>query len=369
MSRRGVSLIAALALVVGACTGGGGGTSSPGASTTPPASSPTSSSPRPASPSATAGTSPSASASPTISGPAYDNPVFDRDFPDPHVLRVDDTYYAYATNYSTHHLPVLTSSDLATWEFVRDAMAILPEWARVGRTWAPGVIQIEDTFVVYFTAHHAESDRQCIGVAVAEEPTGPFEQTSDEPFICQLELGGSIDAYPFRDEDGTLYLYWKNDGNCCGFDVILWGQELSADGLTLVGEPVELLERDQAWERPLIENPAMVEHEDEYYLFYSGNRWDSADYAVGYGTCERPLGPCEKPLDEPIMTYELFATGPGGQSLFYDAEGNLWMAYHAWTGTDIGYPRGERSLRIDLVTFENGVPDVEGPTDEPQPLP
>lgn len=321
----------------------------------------------PTSPATTASPSPQA----TIVGPAYDNPVYPRDFPDPHVLLVDDTYYAYSTNVSTSHVPVLSSTDLISWTRLGDAMPVQAPWARkgLGLTWAPGVIELDEGFALYFTTRDLDSDRQCIGVAISDSPDDPFANQTDEPFICQAELGGSIDAYPFRDANGGLHLYWKNDGNCCGFDVWLWGQQLSDDGLTLQGEPVQLIARDQPWERPLIENPAMVEHEGEYYLFYSGNWWEGIDYAVGFAVCEGVMGPCEKPLSEPIFRANADATGPGGQSLFRDTEGQLWMAYHAWTGVRVGYPRGERSLRLEPVYFDDGEPVIEGPTVDPQPLP
>ena len=340
------------------------GTASP-PSTASPAASPASSATAPASPGQTSSPSPA----PTIDGPSYANPVFARDFPDPHVLQVDGTYYAYSTAQGTAQVPVLRSSDLASWERVGDAMGLLPRWARPGRTWAPGVIDVADGFVLFFTAHHRDSDRQCIGVASAAEPTGPFLSEAAEPLVCQLDLGGSIDPYPFRDSQGDLYLYWKNDGNCCGHEVWLWGQRLSDDGLSLEGEPVTMLQRDQPWERPLIENPAMVEHEGTYFLFYSANRWEGPYYAVGYGVCESAVGPCEKPLDEPVFMAGSGVTGPGGQAFFHDPEGNLWMAYHAWTGIRVGYPRGERSLRIEPVYFEDGEPVIEGPTTDPQPMP
>src|SRR4051812_21918251 len=32
-----------------------------------------------------------------LSGPSFTNPVYPSDFPDPHVILVDDMYYAYAT--------------------------------------------------------------------------------------------------------------------------------------------------------------------------------------------------------------------------------------------------------------------------------
>jgi beta-xylosidase len=354
-----------LALTLAACGPGAVSTTSPAPSLTT-SSAPSGAPSGAASPGATATLAPT----PTISGPAYDNPVYPRDFPDPHVLLVDDTYYAYSTNVSPSHVPVLSSTDLVSWTRVGDAMAVQPEWARkgIGLTWAPGVIELDEGFALYFTARDLESDKQCIGVAISDSPEGRFESQTDDPFICQAELGGSIDAYPFRDTDGQLYLLWKNDGNCCGYDIWLWAQRLSDDGLTLEGDPVQLVERDQPWERPLIENPAMVEQDGEYYLFYSGNWWEGTDYAVGYAVCESALGPCEKPLDEPIFDATADATGPGGQSLFRDSEGNLWMAYHAWTGVDVGYPGGERSLRVDPVEFVAGAPVIEGPTVDPQPL-
>jgi beta-xylosidase len=228
---------------------------------------------------------------------------------------------------------------------------------------------IGDQFVMYYTLRDKASDRQCISKAVSDVPEGPYQDTTTEASVCQVDLGGSIDPYLFRDGDGQLYLFWKNDGNCCGKPVGLWVQPLSDDGLTLEGEPVELLQRDQAWERPLIENPAMVLHEGQYYLFYSANWWESVDYAVGYGVCESVMGPCTKPETGPIFSFSPQALGPGGQAFFTDPDGTLWMAYHAWTDAAVGYPAGQRSLHIDPVMFEDGEPMITGPTSDPQPMP
>jgi beta-xylosidase len=309
---------------------------------------------------------------PTIAGPSYQNPVYDHDFPDPHAILVGDGYYAYATNTGSTNLPVIQSHDLVSWQPVGDAMTALPSWATLnfGDTWAPGVIQVGDAFVMFFVDHDKTSGRQCIGVATATMPAGPFHDGSDKPFICQADLGGSIDPYPFADTDGTLYLFWKNDGNCCGREVDIWVQPLSADGLTLRGQPTKLIQRDQAWENPLIENPAVVFNGDKYYLFYSANRWDSRDYAVGYAVCDAVTGPCVKPQDGPILQATNDARGPGGESFLTDADGTLWMVYHAWTGRFVGYPAGRRSMRIDPLRFDaSGKPLINGPTTDPQPLP
>ena len=316
--------------------------------------------------------SPAQTPTPTeLSGPSFTNPVYNDNFPDPHIILVEDIYYAYSTNDYPSNIPALKSMDLVHWESIGDVLPALPKWAVLEwqYAWAPGVIQIEDTFVMYYTARDKEADLQCIGRAISNSPEGTFVDDSQTPFICQTDLGGSIDPFPFRDDDGKLYLLWKNDGNCCGEEVWLWVQELSPDGLTLIGEPIQLLRRDQAWERPLIENPAMVEQNDTYFLFYSANMWDTHQYSIGYAVCETVLGPCEKPLSGPWLDYENPVMGPGGQSFFTDEEGNLWMAYHAWTGANVGNTLGQRSLRLDLVTFEGDTPVTNGPTYTPQLLP
>lgn len=312
------------------------------------------------------------SALPTeYTGPTFTNPVYRHDFPDPHVILVGDTYYAYGTTGNSSNIRVITSKDLVNWENLGDALPALPRWSvlNAGYTWAPGVIQMGGDFIMYYVARDKAIDRQCIGVAVSQDPAGAFIDSNDQALICQGNLGGSIDPYPYRDEDGRLFLYWKNDGNCCGFDIWLWVQELSPDGRSLIGEPLQLIMMDQAWERPLIENPAMVHHNGAYYLFYSGNWWESHEYAIGYAVCETSTGPCHKPLDKPWFEYNSEVMGPGGEAFFTDTKGNLWMVYHAWTGANVGYTLGERSFRIDLVRFENDKPVTAGPTFTAQPLP
>src|SRR3712207_8021969 len=44
------------------------------------------------------------------------NPVIDQDFPDPDVLKVGDTYYAYATNTQIVNIQAAKSQDLVQWD-------------------------------------------------------------------------------------------------------------------------------------------------------------------------------------------------------------------------------------------------------------
>jgi len=151
----------------------------------------------------------------------YVNPVWDQDFPDPAVLRVGDTFHAYATQGSGKNVQTLTSPDLVHWRPGGDALPHVVKWASTGNTWAPEVMAIGGRYVLYYVAHSDAAGKQCIGRATARTPAGPFTDDASTPLVCQEALGGSIDPSPFRSADGKLYLYWKNDGNCCGRPVHL----------------------------------------------------------------------------------------------------------------------------------------------------
>ena len=287
----------------------------------------------------------------------YTNPVYASDFPDPFVLRVGEAYYAYATNGGGATIQLLRSSDLVSWVYGSDAFGNLPAWATPGWTWAPEVAAVPGGFAMYYTARHTESQRQCIGVAFSKTPEGPFTDSSLEPLICQLTEGGSIDASPFTDRDGSRYLYWKNDGNCCGQRTYLYAQRLSSDGLQLTGAAKQLIYNSNLWEGNLIEAPTMYRRGDKYYLFFSAADYGNETYGVGYAYGYSPLGPFTK-WPTPILSSASAVAGPGHQCVIEDTNGQPWMIYHAWQSGNTGYPNGQRSLRIDRITFKNGVPNV-----------
>lgn len=307
-----------------------------------------------------------------VPGVSFRNPVLKVDFPDPHVILVDERFYAYATNSSGRNVQLAISDDLVNWELLTDAMPALAPWAalRSGFVWAPEVIQLGEQFLLYYTARDKVSNRQCIGVAVSDSPEGKFRDSNAEPFICQADLGGSIDASPFRDGD-RLYLYWKNDGNCCAQPTRIYVQELSADGLSLIGEPVSLIENDRVWEGSVVEAPTMFKQGDSYYLFFSANDYGGANYAVGYAVCESPMGPCEDAPENPILQSLLEnppVIGPGHQTLLQLGD-QTWIIYHAWEVSPQGTKTDRRLMWIDPLDWVDGKPVARGPTTAIQPVP
>ncbi|HVA04148.1 MAG TPA: glycoside hydrolase family 43 protein [Acidimicrobiales bacterium] len=288
-------------------------------------------------------------------------PVYDADAPDPDVIRVGTTYYAYTTGSILGNIPVLTSTDLQTWNPVGDGLPTLPSWSEPGRTWSPGVVFLNGQYVMFYATEVSGTGQECILTATSAGPTGPFIDSSLAPWICQTSLGGSIDPQPFVDSSGTPYLYWKSNAGQSHLPASIWAALLSSDGLSLASSPHAVLAQDQSWEST-VEGPDMVDVAGAYVLFYSGGAWNSPGYGVGYAECAGPFGPCTKPTGAPILHSDAARLGPGGESLFQDPAGNWWMAYHAWDGpvSDYSYSGGEfRSLWIAPVTFARGTPTVE----------
>lgn len=274
-------------------------------------------------------------------------PALIADAADPFVLRDGDVWYAYATSRRRSLLQVYRSVDLVSWAALPAPLATMPSWS-TGEPqwlWAPAVARLDDgTFRMFYVAKERTRRAQCIGVAVATSPAGPFVDAGTEPFVCQRDLGGSIDPSVFTDADGTRFLLWKNDGNCCNVTTRLWSAPLTDDGSAFAAAPVAVLRADRAWEGGLVENPAMVHLADGYHLLYSADRWDTEEYATGHARCATPVGPCTKTsLDGPAFTGSGATVAPGGAEIV-DVQGEPWIAYHQWTTGRVA--RGSRGMLL-----------------------
>jgi hypothetical protein len=317
-----------------------------------------------------------------LSGLENDSPIFDGDFADPFALRTADAIYLYATNTVTTkyapaaHIPIIVLTRDSGFEghYLGDALPVLPKWTVSGFQWAPSVWARPDgTYVMYYSTpatlpfdclgrvpaadcvHTTAglSTPYCISRATSSNPAGPFVDNSSSAFVCPVSEGGAIDPSVFVDSDGTPWLLWKSDGDCCGLPTTVYSQQLSTDGLSVVGPPHRLIGASQAWEDGLVEAPSMVQQGGNYWLFYSANLWGSDDYGIGIAHCAGVTGPCTKPLDHAWLSSTSSDgqsdPGPGGQE-FFQVGGLIWMVHHGLAPGQSGN-FAQRRLYVDLLAF------------------
>ncbi|WP_083459783.1 family 43 glycosylhydrolase [Jiangella muralis] len=274
------------------------------------------------------------------------------DFPDPDIVRVGSTWYAYSAQ-NWRHVPVASAPTIdGPWAVRGDAMpgGPSPSWAQSGRTWAPDVqANADGTLTLTYTAWHTASGRQCIGTATATNPLGPFTP-APAPLICPLSQGGAIDANTFVANNGTRYLLWKNDGNAIGIPSTLWLTQTANNGTSLVGSSAALLTSSG-----VIEAPDMVQRGSQFVLFYSGGSYEGCGYETRYATANSASGPFSV-ASQPFMTQgNTGICGPGGADVVHTADGLTGgekVFFHGWVN-------GARHLYSIDLTWINNLP-VQG---------
>ncbi len=310
---------------------------------------------------------------------SFTNPVHDGYFADPFVLRHEGWYYAYGTGNAaaaSHAFEVLRSRDLVHWEPRGRVLAPVDGLATQDH-WAPEVAFHDGRFYMYFSAG-VEDRGHGLRLAVADHPEGEFHYagallTPDERF--------AIDASPFRDDDGSWYLYYARD-DLHGERV---GTSLVVDRLVamdrLAGEPVDVLRPTADWQifqrqRVMygaaydwhtLEAPFVVKRLGRYWCLYSGGSWMTEGYGVSYAVAESPLGPFVEPAaDGPTLlrTRPGALIGPGHNSLATTPDGRDYIVYHAW-----GPEFDARRMCIDRLEWSAEGPRTTGPTLTPQPVP
>jgi hypothetical protein len=376
---------------------------------------------------------------PSAAGASNWAPVHSGDFPDPDIVQWSGGviqgvtypagYYAYATQSTPPkggqqvNIQVSYSADGLDWSnnAAQDALpdSGLGTWAEPGDTWAPSVAVYQGpvahgvtpppVFVMYYTATERATGDQCIGMAIASSPFGPYADSARHPVVCDNDFdsgstvddgpyGGSIDPDVFTDPaTQNSYLLWKSDGNHIGESTVIWSAPLSADlqTITLSGQANQLLIDDESWQSGIVEAPDMYDNQvtqsgsttNNYYLFYAGSDEGANTYGIGWATCQGPVGPCQDgpTSNNPMLTTQPGMSGPGGPDIFTlpatqsNPSGQLALAFAAWEGTTIGYLQcGIRPMYVANLAFSGGIPYVEpaevtaaavGPTCPEPPIP
>jgi arabinan endo-1,5-alpha-L-arabinosidase len=191
------------------------------------------------------------------------------------------------------------------------------------------------------TLFDTEADRRTAAFAAAVWPWAERQEPMEQFFVLQPLIEAVTADY------GACA--WRlvgrarsDPGQALSLDPIvsalktrIFAQPLSADGLKLEGEPVVVLENDQAWEAHLIEGVWVTEHAGRYYMFYAGNDFSTARYAVGAAVADHPLGPWRK--TGPLVRSSRDWVAPGHPSVAPGPDGEPWLFLHAYRPGHVGY--------------------------------
>jgi len=285
------------------------------------------------------------------------NPVLAGDFPDPSVTKVGDTYWATATTSNWGPIfPLLKSRNLTDWELAGHVFpATPPAWADY-YFWAPEISQEGNKTYVFYTAHQ-RGGNLAVGVASANNPAGPY--TDHGPLVGQPD--GSIDGFPMRDEQGQLYLIWKEDGNSVNKPTPIWAQRLNDSRTALVGEKHELFRNaPDTWEGNLVEGVSMVRYDGYFYAFYAANGCCGAGctYATGVARSRTLLGPWEKYARNPILVNNDTWKCPGHGTVV-ERQGRWYLLHHAYAATSQQFV-GRQGVLSELTWTTTGWPEFRG---------
>lgn len=289
-------------------------------------------------------------------------------FADPFVLETPGGYVAYGTvppdaAPGRTRFRMATSPDLVHWQ---DAGGALEPVSGLGDDyWAPEVAFHEDRYYLYYSVGHGERGHH-LRVASSDAPTGPFR---DEGINLTPGERFAIDAHPFRDDDGTWYLFYAHDvltgprvGTMIAVDRMV--------GMTaLAGEPQTILRPDADWQlyerrRSMygrvvdwhtLEGPSVVHRRGRYYCLFSGGAWGNETYGVSWAEADRPLGPWRRSATyrRVLRTERPDLVGPGHTSI--TTRGGLdVLAFHAWDAAHTA-----RRMHLATLRWGDDGPRVE----------
>jgi beta-xylosidase len=291
------------------------------------------------------------------------NPVLTGYFADPEILYSEKTgkYYIYPTSdgfqgWSGYFFKTFSSADLKDW---KDEGVILNHrtgvsWAN-GNAWAPCIIEKKTgrdryRYYFYFSGGQDGGEKK-IGVAVADDPTGPFVD-SGKPVIDfrpdGVKGGQQIDPDVFFDPVSKKdYIYWGN-----GY---MAGAELNKDMVSIRKNTVKVMTPDRTFREAVY----VFFRNGLYYFLWSEDDTGSVNYKVRYATAKSPLGPLTVPSGNIVImkdeANEIYGTGHNS-ILQVPGKDEWYIVYHRISrpnGVKMPYPGIYREVCIDKLEFND----------------
>lgn len=254
------------------------------------------------------------------------NPVFDGWYADPEGVVLDRTYWIYPTTSARFpkqlYFDCFSSPDLIHWtkhERILDNEAI--NWARQAM-WAPSVVEKDGKYYFFFGANDIQSNDEIggIGVAVADQPAGPFKDHLGRPLIGKIHNGAQpIDQFVFRDK-GQFYIVYGGWGHCNL-------AKLNDDFTGLVAFDDGQVFREITPDN-YREGPVMFRRHGKLYFMWSEGNWAGPHYRVAYAIGDSPMGPFRR-IGVVLEQDPTIATGAGHHSVIRVPGTDEWfVVYH-----------------------------------------
>ncbi|MDH7460103.1 family 43 glycosylhydrolase [Chitinophagaceae bacterium 26-R-25] len=293
----------------------------------------------------------------TVKAVENHNPAIAGLYADPDIIFAEKTgrFYMYPTSdgfngWSGTYFKTFSSPDLVNW---KDEGVILQlgkdvSWAK-SRAWAPCIIERKiNGQYKYFYYFCAEAK---IGVAVSDNPTGPFVDLG-QPMISKrpevITRGGqTIDPDVFQDpQTGKFYLYWGN-----GY---MAGAELNDDMISLKAETIKDFTPDGTYR----EGSHVFYRNGIYYFMWSEDDTRDPNYRVRYAMSTSPMGPLKIPVNNLVVARKdaagIYGTGHNS-TIQVPGKDEWYLVYHRFNypngikmGGDAGF---NREVCIDKMEF------------------
>ncbi len=255
------------------------------------------------------------------------NPVFPGWYADPEAAVFGNRYWIYPTWSAKYEEQVFfdafSSPDLVHWtkhEKVLDTSNI--KWAKRA-VWAPAIIEKDKKYFLFFGANDIQNDKQYggIGIAVSDDPAGPFKDYLGKPLIDKFHNGAQpIDQFVFQDKDGKYYIIyggWKH----CNI------ARLKDDFTGLIPFDDGTVFKEITPEN-YVEGPMMFIRNKKYYLMWSEGGWGGPNYSVAYSIAGSPFGPFKR-MGKILQLDSAVATGAGHHSVIHNKKNDSWyIVYH-----------------------------------------
>ncbi|OOV19539.1 glycoside hydrolase family 43 protein [Flavobacterium sp. LM4] len=274
----------------------------------------------------------------------FNNPIIkDQYTGDPAALVYKDKVYLYAGHdeapndfnfYKMNEWVVYSSSDMKKWESHQVPLKVTDfAWAK-GDAWASQVIERNGKFYWYVTVEHGSIPGKSIGVAVSDNPIGPFKDALGKALITNDMTTHTkiswddIDPTVYIDYDGQAYLIWGN--TVCHY------AKLKANMIELDG-PIQTIDLPNFTEAPWIHK-----HKNWYYLSYAYQFPEKIAYAMSKSI----TGPWEF---KGILN-ELAGNSNTNHQSIIDFKGQSYFIYHNGASIPLG-GSFRRSVCVDKLFY------------------